>query len=65
MVNFTFTFHNTNNNNNNNNKIESKIISAQYQPLQTKYLATKILESEKDNKCRLSKQFDERVEHII
>ena len=37
-------------NNNNNNKL---------------YHATKILQTETDSKCRLSKQFDETVEHII
>jgi hypothetical protein len=31
----------------------------------TKYLATKILETATDSKCRLCKQFDETVEHII
>jgi hypothetical protein len=44
---------------------ESEIIAAQDQALQTKYLATKILQTERDNKCRLCKQFDETVEHII
>ena len=33
--------------------------------LQTKYHATKILQTETDSKCRLCKQFDETVEHII
>jgi len=44
---------------------ESEIIAAQDQALQTKYLATKILQTEGDNKCKLCKQFDETVEHII
>jgi hypothetical protein len=67
LVNFTFTFHNNNNNNDNdnNNNTESQIISAQDQALQTKYLARKILETENGSKCRLCKQFDKAVEHII
>ena len=44
---------------------ESEIIAAQDQALQTKYHATKILQRERDNKCRLCKQLDETVEHII
>ena len=44
---------------------ESEITAAQDQALQTKYHATKILQRERDNKCRLCKQFDETVEHII
>ena len=44
---------------------ESEIIVVQDQALQTKYPATKILQTERDNKCRLCKQFDETVEHII
>jgi len=35
------------------------------QALQTKYHATKILQTETDSKCRISTQFDEAVEHII
>jgi hypothetical protein len=39
------------------------------QALQTKYHATKILQTETDSKCRVHKftssQFDEAVEHII
>ena len=44
---------------------ESKIIVTQDQALQTKYHATKILQTETDSKCRLCKQFDEMVEHVI
>ena len=44
---------------------ESEIIAAQDQTLKTKYHATKILWTEADSKCRHSKQFAERVEHII
>jgi adenosylcobinamide amidohydrolase len=44
---------------------ESKIVAAQDQALQTKYYATKILNTETDNTCRLCKQFDETIEHII
>jgi len=43
---------------------ESEIIAAQDQALQTKYHATKILQTGRDNKCRLCRQF-ETVEHII
>jgi len=42
----------------------SEIIAALDQALQTKYNATKILPTT-DSKYRLSKQFDETVEHII
>jgi len=44
---------------------ESEIVAAQDQVLQTKYYATKILNTETDNKCRLCQQFDETLEHII
>ena len=44
---------------------ESEIIAAQDQALQTKYHATKILQTETDKKCRLCQQSDETVEHII
>jgi hypothetical protein len=37
---------------------ESEIIAAQNQALQTKYHATKILQTETDNKCRLCQQSD-------
>ena len=47
---------NNNNNNNNNNKDQA---------LQTKYHVAKILQSETDSKCRLYKQLDETVDHII
>ena len=35
------------------------------QTLNTKYYATKILNTETDIKCRLCKQFDETIDHII
>jgi hypothetical protein len=38
---------------------ESEIVAAQDQAIQTKYYATKILNTETDNKCRLCQQFDE------
>jgi len=44
---------------------ESEIVAAQDQALQTKYYATKILNTETDNKCRLGQQFDETIDHII
>ena len=44
---------------------ESEIVAAQDQALQTKYYATKILNTETDSKCRLCQQFDETIEHII
>jgi len=44
---------------------ESEIVAAQDQPLQTKYYATKILNTETDSKCRLSQQFDETIDRII
>ena len=40
-------------------------MAAQNQVLQTKYYASKILNTETDSKCRLCKQFDEPIEHII
>jgi hypothetical protein len=46
-------------------KTESEIIAAQYQALQTKYLATNLLPTEIDSKCRHSKKFDETMKHII
>jgi len=42
---------------------ESEIVPAQDQVLQTKYYATKILNTETD-KCRLFQQFDETLDHI-
>ena len=44
---------------------DSEIIAAQDQALQTKYHATKILQTETDSKCRLCQQSDETLEHII
>jgi hypothetical protein len=44
---------------------ESEIVAAQDQALQTKYYATKILNTETDSKYRLCQQFDETIEHII
>ena len=44
---------------------ESEIVAAQDQVLQTKYDATKILNTEIDSKCRLCQQFDETVDYII
>jgi hypothetical protein len=44
---------------------ESEIVAAQDQALQTKYHATKILNTETDSKCRLCQQFDETIDHII
>jgi phospholipid N-methyltransferase len=44
---------------------ESEIVAAQDQALQTKYYATKILNTEIDSKCRLCQQYDETVDHII
>ena len=46
-------------------RTEGEIITAQDQALQTKYHATKILQTETDIKCRLCKQFDKSVDHII
>jgi hypothetical protein len=46
-------------------KTESEIVAAQDQALQTKYYATKILNTETDSKCRLYQQCDETIEHII
>ena len=40
-------------------------MAAQDQALQTKYYATKILNTGTDCKCRLCQQFDETVDHII
>jgi len=44
---------------------ESEIVAAQDQAIQTKYYATKILNTETDSKCRLRQQFDETIDHII
>ena len=40
-------------------------MAAQDQVLQTKYYATKILSTETVGKCRLCRQFDETIDHII
>jgi phospholipid N-methyltransferase len=45
--------------------IISEIVAAQDQVLQTKYYATKILNTGADSKCRLCHQFDETIDHII
>jgi hypothetical protein len=44
---------------------ESKIIAAQDEALQTKYVATKILQTDTDSKCGLCAQFDMTTEHIV
>jgi len=44
---------------------EGEIVAAQDQAIQTKYYATKILNTETDSKCRLCQQFDEAIDHII
>jgi len=44
---------------------ESEVVAAKDQALQTKYYATKILNTETDSKCRLCKKFDETIDHII
>jgi hypothetical protein len=44
---------------------ESEIVAAQDQTSQSKYYATKILNTETDSKCRLCLQFDETIGHII
>jgi len=44
---------------------EREIVAAQDQALQTKYYATKILNTETDSKSRLCQQFDETTDHII
>jgi hypothetical protein len=44
---------------------ESEIIAAQDQALPIKLLATRMLQTETDSKCRPCKQLDERVEHNI
>ena len=40
-------------------------MAAQDQALQTKHYVTKILNTETDSKCKLCKQFDETIDHII
>ena len=44
---------------------ESEIVAVQDRALQTKYYATKMLNTEIDSKCRICQQFDETVDHII
>ena len=44
---------------------ESEIVAAQDQALNTKYYATKVLNTEMDSKCRLCQQFFETIDHII
>jgi len=44
---------------------ESEMVAAQDQALQTKYYATKILNTEADSKCRLCQQFDKTIDHKI
>ena len=44
---------------------ESEIQAAQDKAIQTKYYATKILNTETDSKFRLCQQFDEAIDHII
>ena len=44
---------------------ESEIVAAEDKALQTKYYATKILNTETDSKCRICQQFDETLDHII
>jgi hypothetical protein len=39
----------------------SQITATQDQALQTKYYATKILQIETDNKCRIYQKFDEKI----
>jgi len=41
------------------------IVIAQDQALQTKYYATKILNTKTDSRCRLCQQFDETIDRII
>ena len=44
---------------------QSEIVAAQDKALQTKYYATKILNTETDSKCRFCQQFDGTIDHII
>ena len=44
---------------------ESEIVAAQDQALQTKYYATKMLNTEIECTCRVCQQFDETIDHII
>jgi hypothetical protein len=40
-------------------------VAAQDQAIHTKYYATKILNTERESKCRHCQQFDETMDHII
>jgi hypothetical protein len=44
---------------------ECEIVATQDQALETKYYATKILNTETDSKCRPCQHFDETIDHII
>jgi hypothetical protein len=44
---------------------EGQIVAAQDQAIQTKYYATKILNTETDIKCKLCQKFHETIDHII
>jgi len=44
---------------------KSEVTTTQDQALQTKYHATKILQTEKQNKCRLRQELDNTVLNII
>jgi hypothetical protein len=44
---------------------ETDIIAAQDQALQTKYPATKMLQTDTDSQCRFCQQSNETLEHII
>ena len=44
---------------------ESEIVAAQDHALQTKYYATKILNTETDSKYKLCQQFDETIDHTV
>jgi len=44
---------------------ESEIVATQDQALETKYYATKILNTETDSKCRPCQHFYETIDHII
>jgi len=44
---------------------ESETVAAQDRALQTKYYATKILNTGTDSKCRLCQQSDETIDHTI
>jgi hypothetical protein len=44
---------------------ESEIVAAQDQAIQTKYYATKILNTKTYSKCRQCQPFDEKIDYII